>query len=156
MAGKRKNGARAQIFAVDGGRMADPDIEEDRQANALVSSLHQVAFPLRRPVRIYRHARNGLAPVKQRSMHLFTRAPRDPGYDLLFIIQLEAVFFAALSGEDPNDDDANGRNMVRLAYVALILAAAAFCGSLLFKFLAGGNAAADAAQAAVRSLTGLL
>ena len=93
-----------QIFATNGGRLVDQAATEDYHANAVMSHRHRMGFQLRRPTRIFRHMRNGLAPMKIRSVHVFNKTQQPPGQDLRSLIQLEALFMAQLSGVDQIED----------------------------------------------------
>lgn len=151
--GNKTNGTRAQIFSLDGGRMSDPDIQEDRQANALVSNVHRIAIPLRRPTNIFRHTRNGLSPTKGRSIHLINRAPKAPDLDLRFLLHLEGVFYAALSGESP-EEDLEAKRMSRLAYIFMCVSGIGFLAALFYRLTGSGIfAAPEEAAGAAAALT---
>ena len=129
---KERTGVPVQIFPGDGGRLVDPAAIEDREVNALISYAHKMASPLRRPVRMYRHLRNGLGPMKGRSQHMIKQAPRDPGMDLAFVLELEGGWHAANSGTSlPEDEEA--KRMVWLGYLALTGGIVAFIVALIMR-----------------------
>ena len=144
----------AHIFPGDGGRLVDKECVEDREVNALISYSHKMAFPLRRPVRVYRHMRNGLQPMKVSSLHMITQPPKDPGMDLEFLIQLEGGWRAAYAGEiTPEDEDT--RRMVWLRYLAMGGAIAAFLTSLILRQVGAddGGATEEAAKVLINGIS---
>ena len=129
---RQQSGVPVQIFPGDGGRLVDPFAVEDREVNALISYQHKMATRLSRPVRMYRHLRNGLGPMKGRSQHMIKQAPRDPGMDLAFLIEMEGGWYAANSGSVlPEDDEA--RRMVWLRFLAMVGAVVAFIVALVMR-----------------------
>ena len=151
---EKKAVVTAQIFAGDGGRLSDPSAVEDRQVNALISHSQKMAFPLRRPVRVFRHMRNGLKPMKVRSRHVITRSPRDPGMDLEFLLQLEGGWYAAYSGEG-EAEDGEAKRLVWLRYLAVGGGVLAFLLALALRYAAGDPPPAETTQTA-EAAAGLL
>ena len=146
---KEKIGVPVQIFPSDGGRLVDPQAIEDREVNALISYKHKMATRLIRPMRMFRHLRNGLNPAKLRSQHMIKQAPRDPGMDLAFLIELEGGWHAAYSGTtSPEDEEA--KRMVWLRYLAMAGAVVAFIVALIMRQVGADTEVIDAPAEAAR------
>ncbi len=92
------------IFVGNGSRLADKAAVEDYHANSIVSHEHRMSFKMRRPVRLYAMVRDGLAPVKVRSKHIFARSELPPSFDLETVRQLESVWYASYTGVSKDED----------------------------------------------------
>ena len=149
------------IFVGNGSRLSDKAAVEDYHANSIVSDEHRMSFKMRRPVRLYAMTRDGLAPVKVRSKHIFSSSDLPPSFDLETVIQLEAVWYAAYTGVSKDEDfdrKANAWSRI-LAVVGSVLIAG---GALLHKALGGDSDAetviiqsAEPAAALIRSWIGI-
>ena len=140
------------IFVGNGSRLADRQAIEDYHANAIVSDTHRMAFKMRKPVRLYRHIRDGLAPSKTRSQHIFSRTELPPGMDLDTMIQMESVWYAGMTGTDTSDEDDRKANVI-LRSLAVIGGIALPIGGLIYKASVkpeDAEAAMDLAQVLLR------
>ena len=119
------------IFVGNGARLADKAAVEDYHANSIVSNVHRMSFKMRRPVRLYTMVRDGLAPMKVRSKHIFARSELPPSFDLSTVRQLESVWYAAMTGVVKEDNLERKANVwMRVGAVggsvAIVLAAIAY------------------------------
>ena len=100
----RQSTVPIDIFVGNGARLMDKAAVEDYHANSIVSNDHRMSFKMRRPVRLYAMVRDGLAPVKARSKHIFRRTDLPPSYDLETVQQLESLWDASFTGVSKDED----------------------------------------------------
>lgn len=129
------------IFVGNGSRLSDKAAVEDFHANSIVSHLHRMSFKMRRPARLYVMTRDGLAPVKVRSKHIFSSSDLPPSFDLETVIQLEAVWYASYTGVS-NDEDFERKANAGMRILAVVGAIAIAGGALVYR-MNGGGAEAD-------------
>ena len=136
------------IFVGNGARLMDKAAVEDYHANSIVSHEHRMSFKMRRPVRLYAMVRDGLAPVKARSKHIFRRTDLPPSYDLETVLQLESLWDASFTGVF-KDEDLDKKVNVWTRFGA-VFAAIAIVMAILYHKLTGGDD--DSIQVIVNSL----
>ena len=149
------------IFVGNGSRLSDKNAVEDYHANSIVSHDHRMSFKMRRPVRLYAMTRDGLAPVKVRSKHIFSSSDLPPSFDLETVIQLEAVWYAAYTGVSKDEDFERTAN----AWSRVLAVVGAVCiagGAMGYRMMGGGPEseqivipAAEPAAALLRSWMGI-
>ena len=149
------------VFVGNGSRLSDKTAVEDYHANSIVSHEHRMSFKMRRPVRLYAMMRDGLAPVKVRSKHIFSSSDLPPSFDLETVIQLEAVWYAAYTGVS-KDEDFERKTNAWLRVIAVLGAVLIAGGALAYRMYGGGSEAeqivipaAEPAAALLRSWVGI-
>jgi len=137
----RQSTVPIDIFVGNGARLMDKAAVEDYHANSIVSHDHRMSFKMRRPVRLYAMIRDGLAPVKARSKHIFRSADLPPSYDLETVLQLESLWDASFTGVSKDEDLDKKANV--WTRVGVVFTSIGIVMAVLFHKLTGGDDTAN-------------